>query len=560
MTMLRNRQRLFVDRCIDALQVHGNTLGVAVTGFGKTWALSAAIGKLLKCEDAKACVLAHRDELIQQNQEKFQRVVPGVSTSILNAQEKSWAGQTTFAMVPTLCRESNLVKMPVLDLLVIDEAHHAVAASYRKIIDHAKELNPDLMVFGVTASPVRGDGQGLRPVFSNVADQVRLREVIRDGHLVPPRTFVIDVGVQEDLKKVKKSTDDFDMHEVEAILDHEVINESVVSHWKEKAGDRKTIVFCSTVRHAHHVCDAFIDMGIKAAVIDGAMSKTQRQSLIQKFDKGDLQVLLNCFVLTEGFDSQPVSCVVLLRPSSQKSTFIQCVGRGLRTVDPNEYPGVTKTDCVVLDFGTSSLLHGSLETEAELDGHSGSAKGEAQHKHCPQCSAEIPASAQECPICGHQWEREESEPSVELIDFVMSEVDLFKRSSFLWSDLFGDDAALMATGFEAWAGVFFFSGGWHAMGGGRALPTRLLAVGPRPICLARANDWLNEHETEDAARKSRRWLKQPATAAQLKYLPPEYRQDFGLTRYHASCLLAFRFNKRDIQSRVFSAAQRREVA
>jgi len=98
------------------------------------------------------------------------------------------------------------------------------------------------------------------------------------------------------------------------------------------------------------------------------------------------------------------------------------------------------------------------------------------------------------------------------------------------------------------------------MGGGKKQPARLLAKGDRTVCLAAADDWLNEHETEDAANKSRKWLNQTVTAQQLRYLPPAYRKDFGLTRYQASCLLAFQFNKRDIQSRIFNAAERREAA
>ena len=91
--------------------------------------------------------------------------------------------------------------MPTLDLLVIDEAHHAAAPTYRAVIDAVLDRNPDARIFGVTATPNRGDGKGLREVFSNVADQIRLGELIAAGHLVPPRTFVIDVGVQDALRR-----------------------------------------------------------------------------------------------------------------------------------------------------------------------------------------------------------------------------------------------------------------------------------------------------------------------------------------------------------------------
>ena len=231
---LRPRQKLFVERSLSALGTRDNTLGIAPTGAGKTIMLSAVTGDSLGDTDAKACVLAHRDELTAQNRDKFQRVVPDVSTSVVDATTKSWGGQVTFAMVPTLAREANLAGMPKLDLLVIDEAHHAVADSYRRIIDRVRDANPEARIFGVTATPNRGDKKGLRAVFDNVADQVRLGELIASGHLVPPRTFVIDVGVQDKLKAVRKTASDFDMGEVAEIMDRAPITEEVVRNWQEK--------------------------------------------------------------------------------------------------------------------------------------------------------------------------------------------------------------------------------------------------------------------------------------------------------------------------------------
>ena len=556
--LLRPRQKLFVERSLTALDKHQNTLGVAPTGAGKTIMLSGVTGQWLENEDAKACVLAHRDELTRQNAAKFSRVNPSISTSIYDAKEKSWNGQTTFAMVQTLGRESNLKKMPKLDLLVIDEAHHAAAPTYRRIIDSVRDRNPDVAIFGVTATPNRGDNKALRPVFSNVSDQITLAELIQSGHLVPPRTYVVDVGTQGELSQVKRTADDFDMAAVDAIMNKAPITEAVIRHWKDKAHDRPTVVFCSTVQHAKNVAEAFSASGISAEVIHGELSSEARKAALSRFESGESQVVVNVAVLTEGWDFPPTSCVVLLRPSSYKSTLIQMIGRGLRTVDPNEHPGVVKSDCVVLDFGTSTMLHGSLEQDVNLDGHEG--QGEAPQKECPECGAMVPAAAKECSLCGHVWERTVGDGKVDLTDFVMSEIDLLKRSSFRWCDLFGDDAALMATGFEAWAGVFFLAGHWFGMGGGKKLPARLLAMGERTVCLAAADDWLNEHETEDAASKSRKWLNQAATTQQLRYLPAAYRQDFGLTRYQASCLLAFQFNKRDIQSRIFNKVEGKEAA
>lgn len=555
---LRPRQKLFVERSLAALATRNNTLSVASTGFGKTLALSAVVGKRIGESDAKACVLAHRDELTAQNLEKFGRVNPVITTSVVDATAKSWAGQVTFAMVPTLTRERNLAAIPKLDLLVIDEAHHAVADSYRRIIDHVRDANPEARIFGVTATPNRGDKKGLRAVFDNVADQVRLGELIASGHLVPPRTFVIDVGVQDKLKAVRKTVSDFDMGEVAEIMDRAPITEEVIRHWQEKAAGRPTVVFCSTVAHAAHVAEAFNAAGIPTGLIHGDLPGEERRNILAAFARGEIRVITNVAVLTEGWDHPPTSCVVLLRPSSYKSTMIQMVGRGLRTVDPAEFPGVVKTDCIVLDFGTSSLTHGTLEQDVDLNGASGS--GDAPTKTCPACAADIPLACRECPICGEALVDEDAAESCEgalggaLSDFVMTEIDLLKRSSFSWVDLFGSDDALMATGFTAWGGVFWYQGQWYAVGGRKGAQARLLGIGERSVCLAQADDWLNEHETDESAFKTRGWLSQPATDKQLQYLSAAARSDYGLTRYKASALMTFSFNKRKIRGLIMAAA------
>ena len=554
---LRPRQKLFVERSLSALGTRDNTLGIAPTGAGKTIMLSAVTGENLGDTEARACVLAHRDELTAQNRDKFGRVNPDLTTSVVDATTKSWAGQVTFAMVPTLARDSNLAQMPTLDLLVIDEAHHAVADSYRRIVDRVRDANPDARIFGVTATPNRGDRKGLREVFDNVADQVRLGELIASGHLVPPRTFVIDVGVRDKLKAVRRTASDFDMGEVAEIMDRAPITDEVVRHWQEKAPDRPTVVFCSTVAHATHVAEAFNAAGILAGLVHGDLPADERRNILAAFARGEIRVVTNVAVLTEGWDHPPTSCVVLLRPSSYKSTMIQMVGRGLRTVDPAEHPGVIKTDCVVLDFGTSSLTHGTLEQDVDLDGKSETA--EAPCKTCPACRADIPLASRECPICGEVLVADaeagdEDAGSGALSGFLMTEIDLLERSSFEWVDLFGTEDALLATGFSAWGGVFWLDGLWFGIGGARGTQPQLLGIGERSVCLAQADDWLNDHETDESAFKTRAWLGQPATQKQLRYLSPAARSDYGLTRYKASALMTFGFNKRAIRQLILSAA------
>ncbi len=214
---------------------------------------------------------------------------PGLTTSVVDAKEKSWAGQVTFAMVPTLARPANLDAMPTLDLLVIDEAHHAVAESYRRIIDRVRDATRTAASSASPPRPNRGDRKGLREVFANVADQIRLGELIASGHLVPPRTFVIDVGVQDQLTRVRRTADDFDMAEVDAIMNRAPVTEAVIPHWREKAGDRQTVVFCSTVDHACKVAAALDDAGVPNGLVHGEMGHAERQAALAAYAAGELR-------------------------------------------------------------------------------------------------------------------------------------------------------------------------------------------------------------------------------------------------------------------------------
>ncbi len=548
--LLRPRQKELVSRAVEALRQHGDTLAVAPTGSGKTIMLSAVIGELSKSSPFRSCVVAHRDELTAQNQAKFCRVNPHMPTSVFDASLKSWEGHTTFAMIQTLSREANLASMPRLDLLVIDEAHHARSESYVRVITHAKTLNPDVKLLGMTATPSRGDKKGLRPIFSNVCDQITVNELIASGHLVRPKMFVMDVGTRQKLKEVRKMAGDYDMEAVAQIMDTRPVNEAVIAHWREKAGDRQTVVFCSTVEHARHVQQSFLNAGFPAALVHGEMSSVERERNLLAYTTGNVQVIVNVAVLMEGWDHPPTSCIVLLRPSSYKSAFIQMVGRGLRTLNPEEHPGIVKHDCIVLDFGATTLAHGFLDQTTSLND---AAQGEAPLKTCPDCEGEVPAAVSECPLCGFAFDTRSQPEAIPLReeDFAMREVDILNHSPFMWADVDDQGYAFMAAGFNAWSGVFFLNEQWRAVGGLQREPATLLAVGDKAVCFAAANDWMNLHETDDSAYKVKKWISLPATGSQLKYLP-KHQNDYGLTRYKASVLMVLKFNRTNIKNALYA--------
>ncbi|MAI48946.1 MAG: helicase [Rhodospirillaceae bacterium] len=547
--LLRPRQQEFLERAIDALSKNDNTLGIAPTGAGKTILFSHLLGHLVRGgPDQKALVIAHRDELTEQNSSKFRLINPDISVSVIDATTKDWSGQVVFAMVQTLAREKNLATLPPVDFIVIDEAHHTPAATYQAIIEHARELNPECKLIGLTATPSRSDGVGLRQNYSNVADQIFVSELVGSGHLVIPRTFVIDVA-QKQLNSVKMLAGDYDMAEVEKILNKRPINHAVVEKWKELAENRKTVVFCSTIEHAEGVQQSFLDAGISAELITGELTSGDRTASLNRFYSGESPVIVNVSVLTEGWDHPPTGCIVLLRPSSAKGTMIQMVGRGLRTVDPDEYPEVIKNDCIILDFGTSSVIHGSLEQDVDLDGNVGAYADLTMD--CPSCEAEIPMSSRECPVCGAELRKniDKDNETVSAVSYVeMVEINLLERSHFQWVDLYVDDLSFYSGGFNAWAGVFCLGSNWIAVGGNEAIKAKLLLSGDRIQCFAAADDWLNTYETNDTAHRSRSWLQEQPTSRQLAALPRRHRLDFNLTRYRASALIGFNRNKEAIVS------------
>ncbi len=155
-------------------------------------------------------------------------------------------------MAQTLGRAEEINKIPFLDYLVIDEAHHARADTYLRIVEGVRTKNPNCRIAGFTATAARGDNRKLKPVFDNVCAVISIRQLIDLGFLVPVRTFIASLpdlaGKIEQIRKT--SSGEFDMAEVDLLMNTRPINESIFHEWQKVAGGRKTIVFCSTVRHA----------------------------------------------------------------------------------------------------------------------------------------------------------------------------------------------------------------------------------------------------------------------------------------------------------------------
>ncbi len=578
--LLRKRQRQFVDNCNVPLQERKNTLGVAPTGAGKT-IMMAAVCVENKPKDLPSLILQHRDELVTQNCKKFIKYA-GIRNIrkplIINAESKTWdraAGGYNFGMVQTV--HANLDAMPPLGLLAIDEAHRCAADSYLNVIARARALNPNVIIYGTTATPNRGDRRALRTVFDNCGDQIQIGELINDGHLVRPRTFVLDVGINDELKRVRRTAIDFDMKEVESIMNKTVVNEKIIEHWKGftdprsgewiSCAERQTVIFCSTTQHAKDVTEDFQRHGINAEFIGDNMAITKRRDILARYDRGEIQVIINVAILTEGWDHQPTSAVILLRPSSWKSTMVQMIGRGLRKVDPEEYPGVEKDDCVVLDFGTSCLTHGSLEDEVDLRG--------AGIKMCPECDSTVPQSSRECPICGHEFPPEDfrkvsprsgssgggsgtDQVQQALTNFVMTEIDILQDSPFKYESFY-EGRVMLCFGFTYWAAVVHYQDGRHYAIGAEAIDENarnyklhvLNSSSNYLMALQSADDYMRTKGNKTDAKRVAQWMYAPPTDKQLQVLGHDAAgETFSMSKYRASCGIQFKFYKNQLRNAI----------
>ena len=554
---LRPRQEIFVDRCLKALNKKGQTVGIAATGFGKTISLSAIIGRFIKegC-GSRVLVLQHRTELTSQNSKKFRQVNPKIGFSIFDADYKDMDGEVVFSMIQTMCREQNLEQCVPFDLVVIDECHRAPSNSYLDVLQYINNLKlaqtnneQGIKLLGVTATPDRGDSKTLRQLFTNIADEVPIGECIRMGFLVKPRTFTIDLGIGEQLKSVSKKGDEYDMVEVDEIMNVSFCNDTAVLRWKEIAGDRKTVVFCATVQHAKNMCQSFINTGINAEVVTGSTPKEERKTILNQLGHGNIQVVLNVAVLTEGWDCPPISCVVMARLCSQRNTAVQMIGRGLRTVNPEEYPGVEKEDCIIIDLGNTLTEHGSALFEQGVGlGDDPEAKKkkeiQVQEKICPQCEAELPPRILTCPFCAFDFGAIEEEFG-EVTNFELREINIFNQSPYKWES-FWNDAVYMACAFDAWAVCVKSGGKWHVIGGRVGDFMKHIMVSDKAASLAAADDYLRQNGDTAKSKKTKDWLKKMPTEKQCKMLGLDpYQQE--VNRYRASCMLQWKFNKKGIE-------------
>ena len=313
----------------------GKTLLVLPTGTGKTIVFSNVIAERVRQGD-RVLVLAHRKELLNQAADKLER-----STGLKCALEKassscldSWFN-VVVGSVQTLQNRKRLDRFPrdFFDTIIVDEAHHAISASYRRVIDHFDRAR----LLGVTATADRGDKRDLGELFETIAYEYTLPAAIRDGYLCPIKALTLPLNI--DLAGVKVSAGDFQAAALGSALDPYL--EQIAELMREHCAGRKTVVFLPLIATSQKMCRILNERGISAAEVNG--ESDDRAEILARFHDGEFSVLCNSMLLTEGWDEPAVDCIVCLRPTKVRALYAQIVGRGTRLS-----PG--KKDLLLLDF------------------------------------------------------------------------------------------------------------------------------------------------------------------------------------------------------------------
>jgi superfamily II DNA or RNA helicase len=324
------------------------------TGTGKT-IVFAALPQALALP-GRWLVLAHREELLDQAAAKLEASNPSLSVAVEQAGRRANGAGVVVASVPTLQR-ARLEALQPQDFagVICDEAHHSVATSYRAIFDHFGLLEPGCPrpLLGFTATPTRGDQIGLSAVYEAIAYEATLRKMIGAGFLVPICGQRIETSC--DLSEVKVRGGEFVTSELAEAVDTDERNGLIVKAYRDHAAGRRAIAFCADVEHATNLAQAFTAAGLRADSVSGLTPQDERHSKLRRFHAGELDVLSNCNVLTEGFDEPQVDCILMARPTKSSLLYTQMVGRGTRLA-----PG--KSDLLVLDFADNSARHSLLST------------------------------------------------------------------------------------------------------------------------------------------------------------------------------------------------------
>jgi len=409
---LRSYQSEVIDRIAAEVAAGSRrVLLVAPTGSGKTICACAIVHKAV-ARGQRVLVVAHRRELITQASCKLHAA--GVDHGIVLAGFPPRPHEAVqVASIPTLHARgvrTDTMEMPPADIIVVAETHHVRARTYRQIL----AAYPNAIVIGLTATPCRGDGRGLGAAFDVLVECPPVAELTAAGYLV---AVTIYAPSRPDLSGVRVERGDYVERQLAERMDKPQLVGGIVEHWHRLAERRRTVAFCTGVGHSLHTRDEFRRAAVLAEHIDGSTPLEERDAILTALGRGEVEVVCNAMVLTEGWDCPEVGCLVLARPTKSLGLYRQMVGRVLR-------PAPGKADALVLDHAGAVFQHGfpddpiawtlSEDNRAENKAHA--ARGKYRMPAlttCPECAA-VRLQGQPCPVCS--WRPQPKAGPVEIAE------------------------------------------------------------------------------------------------------------------------------------------------
>lgn len=353
------------------------------TGAGKTVTV-AAMAKTAVDNGRRVLMLVHRQELLRQAEATMK--LAGINVGVI------WKDRNepeADVVLTTIQSRKKLKQYGVEDFIIVDECHHAVSPTWKKRLDQHKAR-----VLGLTATPERLDGRGLREVFDDLVIGRRIEELIADGWLCNYRLLAPPGGY--DMTGARWRAGDFEIESSEREAKKRMAD--VVAAFDKYARNRKSLVFCVSIKHAEETLEKLQAIGIRCALLTGSDNDRERQAVEQQFRAGELDALLNVDLFGEGYDCPECDCVVLARPTESLSLYLQQIGRAMRPAKGKEY-------ALIIDCARNSSRLGLPDDRRRwsLDSQKRNVKEREQPPlwTCPKCFTTHKPGTLVCNTCGY---------------------------------------------------------------------------------------------------------------------------------------------------------------
>jgi superfamily II DNA or RNA helicase len=354
------------------------------TGAGKTVVFVFVVASATK-RGKRVLILGHRQEICDQISTALTGM--GVSHGIIAPGYPATIWPVQVASVATIARRLNPADQP-FDLIVIDECHHATASSWRTIL----AAYPEAKILGVTATPVRLDGKGLDDIFDQMIVGPDVANLTENHYLVPAVVFT-PVRLPN-LSHIRTRAGDYALDQLSAKMSERSLIDRAVKDYKERCAGVPAVAFGVDRGHSEKIAQAFREAGFRSAHVDGETSRDERKRMIAALGTGELDVLANCGLISEGVDVPAIGAAILLRPTQSLALCLQQIGRALR-------PAPGKTCAIILDHAGNCLRHGLPDTPRQWTLKASKSKIKERHdlRRCEACGA-VNRPAPFCSNCG----------------------------------------------------------------------------------------------------------------------------------------------------------------